>query len=267
MKASVLSKTHDEQHNAAHLFGESLYATNGVDGIRTCDTDFNFGCYHGFFTQAVSGEGLSLVSALDAACQTSERPSACQHGIGHGIMEYVGHSNLPRALEACSLTHQPDPIAGCTSGVFMDYNIRLIVEGNTFSVSTRPLGDPELPFAPCTEVKDKFKKSCYHELPQWWYQVYAGNVKRIGELCERIENQTYRAICFSGVGNIVGSVANYETAHVKELCALMPTHAVSSCISNAAWSFSANIDSKDDARELCENVISEEERDDCLKHI
>lgn len=267
MKKSVLKKTHDEQHNAAHLFGESLYAVEGVNGIRICDTDFNFGCYHGFFTKAVSGEGLSSVGALDAACQTSERPSACQHGIGHGIMEYVGHSNLSRALEACSLAYQPDPIAGCTSGVFMDYNIRLTVEGNTFSVSARPLGNPELPYAPCTDVEDRFKKSCYHELPQWWYQVYQGDIQNIGALCERIEDKNYRAICFGGVGNIVGSVANYETALVKELCALMPKHAVTSCITHAAWSFSANIDAHGDAKELCENVVSEEEKIECLKHI
>lgn len=267
MKESFVKKTPDEQHNAAHLFGESLYVVGGIEGIRTCDTDFNFGCYHGFFTQAVSGEGLSSISALDAVCQSSERPSACQHGIGHGIMEYLGHSNLSDALQACSFTYQPDPIAGCVSGVFMDYNIRLTIEGDAFSVAARPLEDPDSPYTPCTEVNDEFKRSCYHELPQWWYQVYAGDMRHIGVLCERIEEKVYRNSCFSGAGNIVGSVADYNVSRVLEICAQMPKVAVSSCIMYAAWSFSDNIGAQEDAKRLCENAGSEEQVSYCLEHI
>ncbi|MBX9765214.1 hypothetical protein K2X83_01075 [Patescibacteria group bacterium] len=260
-------KSHpDTQHNLAHIFGESLYTYRGAYGISICDPDFNFGCYHGFFTAAVKREGFELISQLDAVCQTSSRPSACQHGLGHGIMEYVGHGNLTKALEACSRTYQPDPVAGCTSGVFMDYNIPLHVEGDTFTLSPRPLGNPPRPFSPCTDVDSKFRSSCYHELPQWWNQVYEGDVQNIGALCESVEPPEYARQCFHGIGNLVGSIAGYDVQKTQGLCALLPENAQDTCFVAAASSFSANIGDREGATHLCGSV-SLSAREVCLKNL
>lgn len=146
----------DAQHSASHLFGESLFHSLGLPGISVCDSDFSFGCYHGFFTKAVSEQGLVVVSDLDVACTAvtdAQSISACQHGIGHGILEYVGPLHLSRALEACTNTHQSNPLVGCTSGVFMEYNVPLSVsENGVFSTTARPLENPNEPYHPCTEV-------------------------------------------------------------------------------------------------------------------
>lgn len=265
MKRAYASKSPDMQHNMSHLFGESLYAALKGEGIGTCDPTFNFGCYHGFFTAAVKNEGIGSVSALDRVCQASLRPNVCQHGLGHGILEYLGHTNLSSALEKCSLTYQPDPIAGCTSGVFMEYNVPLTTEGDSFSVSARPLGSPEKPYGPCTDVAEKFRGSCYHELAQWWNQVYRRDFERMGVLCAAVP-QEYNDVCFAGIGNVAGPSANYNTEHAAGICRLMPDAARDICLENAAWAFSSNVGDRAGGAQLCSQV-SLENRERCIANL
>ncbi len=256
----------EREHNAAHLFGESLFGVLGLQGISVCDSEFNFGCYHGFFSVSVKQEGLSIVPNLDTECKSSLRSSACQHGLGHGILEFLGHKNIHKALETCRLTDQPDPIAGCTSGVFMEYNVPLILNGTNYTVSPRPLGDPEEPYALCAEVAERFRGSCFHELAQWWNQVYKGNFERMGSLCGAVQDDLNRYQCFSGIGNIAGSAAAYDSEGAIALCKKMPTFGLNACLENAAWSFSANVQDKVGALAVCEEV-SLERRPFCARSI
>ena len=256
----------DVQHNVAHVFGKSLYEVSGVAGLRVCDDSFSFGCYHGFFTPAVASEGLDVVTELNTACLSSAQPSACRHGIGHGILEYLGHSRLTDALLACKKTDQPDPLAGCTSGVFMEYNVPLSVrEDGTFALQTRPLLNPEEPYHPCTEVSPEFRVSCYHELPQWWMQVYMADFKTMGAQCADAPGESFISACFAGLGNIVASFAKYDPEKSAELCALMPSETWRRvCILNAAWSFETDARSRERAGSLCEYLPSSE-RQTCLR--
>lgn len=262
-KRFVQQKDLDAQHNAAHIFGESLYETHEREGVATCDSELNFGCYHGFFTAAVKTEGLAIVTALDDVCQSSLVPSACQHGLGHGILEYLGHKKLTEALLVCGQTTQPDPIAGCTSGVFMEYNVPLIIEGDTYSTAARPLGNPEQPYGPCMDVDEVYRTSCFHELPQWWHQVYNGSYERMGELCDAVSDPKQRRSCFAGVGNITGNVANYDVNEAIQLCMKVPKRGRDTCLISAAWSFTIGVESIKDVSGMCE-AVSESLRETCI---
>ncbi len=233
LKSSAIVNESSVQHTTAHIFGESLYAEKGKNGVSVCDSEFDFGCYHGFFTAAVKKEGLSVVLPLDVVCQTTVEPSACQHGLGHGILEYMGHKKLDEALLICTRTNQPDPVAGCTSGVFMEYNVPLMKSDFGYEVVARPLGKD--PFVPCTDVAERFKTSCYHELGQWWYQVYSGQFERMGILCDSVKPEEERRTCFLGIGKTIGPAAGYEREETIEICNKMPESARDTCFSGAAW--------------------------------
>ncbi len=253
------------RHTAAHLFGESLYSSQKLEGVRTCDAEMNFGCYHGFFTKAVTNEGLDVISLLDNECGATSRASACQHGIGHGILEYIGHTRLTEALAACAHTNQPNPLAGCTSGVFMEYNVPAVTdERGVASVEARPLIDPEDPYAPCFSIDPGVAASCFHELPQWWKQVYHGDFKRMSGFCARIPDLTDREACFSGIGKIVGSSTNYSVEDTKKLCATLGgREEESTCLLEAAGSFVADAGDYSGAALLCASV-SPERQGSCL---
>jgi len=246
------------QHTVAHIFGETLFEIVGNEGISYCDSSFSFGCYHGFFTRSVSSEGLTIITALDEGCGTivGGNQSACRHGIGHGILEYLGTDHLTEALAVCLKTTQPDPVAGCTSGVFMEYNVPLITnDQGEFIASPRSLGSD--PYTPCGDVETQFKASCYFELPQWWEQVYNQDVRTIGRLCSQIPEKDYVRQCFVGYGRIVAPSAEYNPKITRSRCEEIESREGSYlCRASAAWSIALNGGGYNDARQVCEESVA-----------
>jgi len=224
-----------------------------------CDEGYNYGCFHGLVTAAIRTDGLATVSPLDASCAEigARGATVCQHGIGHGILEYLGHANLRDALEACARTNQPDPLAGCTGGVFMEYNVPLALgDDGRYVVAPRPLADPGNPYAPCdTLAGTRFEQGCYQELAQWWHQVYPEDYARFGDFCTALADPKNRNACVNGIGKIIPSAAGYDVARAQELCESVGTgDAYLSCIVQASWSFESNTGSHAEAKELCSSL-------------
>ena len=248
------------QHSMSHIFGELLYEKDGVEGVTVCDSTFAFGCFHGFFTAAISDVGLEIIPSLDDACGWS---TECQHGIGHGAMEYMRH-DLEGALSACDLTNQPDPLAGCTSGVFMEYNVPLIVSESETGVIPRILNKGK-PYEPCDIIPERFRNSCYHELGQWWNQVYEKDYTLMGQLCSNVQNDIYRISCFSGIGQITPDSTNYNLELSIELCEKMPTEeGVFRCKAATSWSFKDSPSQSFKGVSVCEG-LEEDEKKHCLQ--
>lgn len=266
MKKIYASYTPDEQHALSHIFGEELYSTEGLEGVRICDSMYNFGCYHGFLTKAVGERGVSVVPILDKECMKEmSEASSCQHGLGHGLMEFYGKNHLTDALNACAMsTTQPDPVAGCTSGVFMEYNVPLSETGVKGIRTSQPRSlDTKNVYAPCDTVPLQFRESCYHQLPQWWYQVLERDIARMGVLCRAIIIPVLQDRCIQGIGNIAASSADYDVLKTKELCDTLPDQkARYTCIVVASWTFKTNLNDSDKAHALCE-LLPENVRSKC----
>lgn len=226
------------QHLGAHIFGETLYEQVGLDGITICDETFTFGCYHSFFAKALGENGPLVIKAMDQACveKFGADGSACQHGIGHGLMEYYGHDNLKSALEKCLETTQPHELFGCTGGVFMEYNVPMTLSNNYLSTTPRQV-DGKNPSSPCQSLDDKFKQSCYYELGQWWDKVYKSDISKIGSLCQSTPIE-FQSSCFLGIGNFVGPSSNFDAEISRQLCEKLPTkESQFMCKIRASWTF------------------------------
>lgn len=247
------------QHNMAHILGEELLASEGIEGIQYCDPRFAFGCYHGFFTNAVSKEGLESVAFLDTACGAVKTgtPGSCRHGIGHGLVEYFGADQLEKALELCKKTTQPNPLAGCMSGVFMEYNIplRYTDDGSNFFVEPRSF-DAVHPYAPCPDVSEEFRASCYHELPQYWARIFDNNWRTLGLLCLD-EAEVYQDECFHGMGNVIAPSAQYDPEQARDLCNEIPHDKGSYiCRVAAAWSVTLDGAGVEASRIICPESVA-----------
>ncbi|MDP2735120.1 MAG: hypothetical protein Q8P12_02850 [bacterium] len=245
------------QHLNAHLFGELLYRKLGIEGIAVCDATFAFGCYHSFFGQALAEHGMAAVEQLDRACidKFGEYGTGCQHGIGHGLLEYFGHRQLIAALEGCTFTTQVQKLFGCTSGVFMEYNVPIIITPEFARTEVREL-DGEGPYAPCaTIVPEGFRESCYYEMAQWWDKVYLGDYAKIGELCQGIALLKEQEPCYLGTGNVAAPSSDYDVASTIEKCEAMPTsEGEFLCRAGASWSFFAVPERRELAPLLCEGL-------------
>lgn len=221
---SVEALTVSEGHTRAHAFGGALYEVEGLQGLSVCDAQFSYGCFHEFLGRAIAEHGLSVVSELNEGCIKAlvTSPLSCQHGIGHGIMGYLGYTfgDLERALAVCKDLPHNDPIGGCYGGVFMEYNMRTMLgeEGRA-----RAVGDDDLQF-PCDRLTEPYTNACYFWQPQWWHQVLKENdpdesyvYAKMGGLCASAPHSATRA-CYEGVGNNVPPDADFDAARVRALC-------------------------------------------------
>ncbi len=260
LKKTYAGESFSTRHNAAHIFGESLYVVGGISAVAVCDADFNFGCFHGFMTRAISSAGLSIIPQLDTVCGSTNATTTCQHGLGHGILEYMGHEHLTQALEACSITRKLDPIAGCTSGIFMEYNVPLTsAPDGSFSTATRPLKDAAHSYDPCPSLSEEFRQSCYYALPQWWEQIYSNDFSIIGPLCVAVTNEKERTACLLGLGSVIGPQVEFDVQKAITLCDMTrEPHARSTCLVSVAGTFSIEAHDTVGARAVCAETLSQD---------
>lgn len=254
-----------DTHAQAHAFGEALYESEGLEGLRVCDASFEFGCYHSFFGLAVNAEGIGALPKFDEACKSKYgNDLPCQHGIGHGILVYTDYDNLQDALELCE-TISSLPTGGCSSGVFMEYNFHTMesVRGGDY------LREPtENLYEPCDTLPQRFQASCYFEQVQWWQAVFKDDFARIGELCAALPAQSaeYTA-CYNGVGNYIAASAAFDYDRMVALCGAMPgADAQGLCHEGASWLVRAVEGKEALAPKLCE-ALEEPYQSQCLQKL
>ena len=251
-------------HSLAHAFGEALYEVEGIEGLRYCDSSFEFGCYHSFFGVAVNAEGIETLPRFDDACRDKfgDKNLPCQHGIGHGLLVYTDYDNLIKALELCETISQL-PTGGCSSGVFMEYNFHTMDDSSDF---IREAG--ENLYEPCDTLPQRFQASCYFEQVQWWQSVVQRDYKRIGELCAKLPQNSaeYRA-CYNGSGNYIAADAKFDVDQIIAWCALMPNdESRGLCHEGASWLVRGEKDGETVAAQLCE-VLQEPYKAQCFQKL
>jgi len=256
-KAETVQLIPGKQHTLAHLFGELLYENMDIEGVAICDQSFDFGCYHSFFGTAVEASGLEVLPLFDEACQ--ERWGGaylpCQHGIGHGILVFVKGENLLDALDLCG-TLSWQPIGGCSSGVFMEYNFRTMETALSGKSYVRLIGEEGDAHAPCSSLPSRLQPSCYFEMSQWWEKLYGGDYEKIGMLCSEIEDARLKKVCFQGAGNYAAPFAQFDVRGIRELCDTMPGEGKVFCREGASWILLGKGEPKEKVRELCAGLPS-----------
>jgi len=251
----------DRKHFAAHVMGELLYTEGGVDNLVVCDATFDFGCYHGFFGRAISESGIEGIEKLDAVCVEAFGPlgTGCQHGMGHGIMEYVGKNDVTSALALCARTTQLVPLLGCTSGVFMEYNTPLANTSDGQLPSERVF-DPKNPHTPCPSVTEEYKASCYYELGQWIDRPLRGDSNSMQEVCSSLDASD-RKHCYLGIGAKIAHTEKYDPDRAKKRCASFALDDETACRAGVSWSYYSLPEQREKAQGACmfpEETRSEE---------
>ncbi len=239
----------DRTHFAAHVFGEVLFGHLGTNGIIVCDSSFGFGCYHGFSARAISIGGTETIRELDSICVDIYGPlgTGCQHGIGHGILEYTGYQDIGKALALCTLTTQLVPLLGCTSGIFMELKTPSSETENPERLQALQRFDPAHPYDPCPSVPGEYQASCYYEIGKW-FRTQA--TMEYQQLCENLLGSA-RHHCFLGIGSASVYSKNYSVAETLAECAQFANDDEFSCKAGASWAFVSTPEYKQEARRLC----------------
>ncbi len=245
-----------QQHYIAHVFGIALYDKQGFSGISVCDEAFNFGCYHSFIGEVITDQGLAVIPELDSVCKQKfgEGDMICEHGIGHGLVGYLGYDreNLLKALAVCDTISDINEIGGCKNGVFMEYNRQTLVDPSGSMDSGRRLGDSD-PQEPCRSLPEKYLPACYNEQPHWWKNVFQRDFHKVGELCRQAPTSKLGDICIRSLGYSLGVNFNYDFSGIITACNAMPNQADRIlCKAEAATSFPATLSQK--KLQLCRDL-------------
>lgn len=264
-KGKYSHKYPQDIHYIAHIFGTSLFEIEGVGGIRICDEDFAYGCYHGVIVSALEKNGLDKVNLLNEECvkRGGNFETGCRHGIGHGLLEFLGDSKLNEALKICSVLQSPTQL-GCTQGVFMEFNRPGAMSANQF-LGLRKLENETQLFYPCDSVDRAFQISCYYEQSQWWLGVYK-DYKKVGWLCESLNGIEIRRSCFLGIGVNAAQATGYSVAETIRACLLLPNKkSQRDCRLGAGWVFKVNPKYNYLSRKLCDG-LNELEKRSCFEN-
>lgn len=223
------------RHLSAHIIGEKIFESEGVSGIRFCDASFSFGCYHGFFGHVFAREGVESITELDAVCVRAFGllGTGCQHGIGHGVLEYVGYQNISKALAFCEKTTKSAPLLGCVSGVFMEYNMPLVGISDALVPENRTFSE-ETADEPCRLVADSYKKSCYFELGGWLQSALYNDDVYVGEVCRSFSPE-WRPLCFQGFGAMIPQREGYDAERSVAVCDTFGGEDALFCRAGVAW--------------------------------
>lgn len=217
-------------HSLAHTFGAALYKTGGVEEFSLCPDVFLYGCYHDFVGVAVSEHGFDVLEDLAADCEMipGHTPFPCKHGLGHGILGYLGYtpSALNEALAVCTKLDPYDVWSGCADGVFMEYNLREMVALENDSqgrFDPRQISD-ENRLTPCVSIDARYRASCVFELPLWWVHARSDlrtlreRLVSVSHYCSDAALGAHSRICFEGLGYFAAAFADLSPDNALPLC-------------------------------------------------
>ena len=212
------------RHSYAHSFGAALYVTEGPSGFPVCRDLFEYGCAHGFMVRALQMEGEGAVGRLADACRKQPYVSMCMHGIGHGLVSYVGYDlpSFEHSVSICRDIVHDTTTSGCMGGATMEYGLKTMSFG---LLSVAPVTEATK-YEPCAKTGRDAKPACYFWLTGWWYSSLVTNEKlspkdavaKIGKFCELLPEQEYSGECFGGIGDNVAMAADYDAKKAIEFC-------------------------------------------------
>lgn len=257
-----------DQHGLAHAFGDALYKKAGLPGIAVCDAQFSYGCYHQFIGDAIASEGLGVVDQINAICGTIDNGVPCKHGIGHGLVGYLGYqpTDLKKAIAECAHVGALDSPQGCYGGAFMEYSMRTLAASDA-----RP--ETSDMYAPCDEYSGAASRSCYLYQPQWWWVEHFSvltdpvpvSFAKMGAWCAAIKNSADRGSCYEGIGEMVPPNASYRSDDAIKLCDLYSGEGRTRCLDGTAVVFEGT-ERHTEAAAVC-GALSGGDADACVAHM
>ncbi|MBI2108574.1 MAG: hypothetical protein HYT93_00130 [Parcubacteria group bacterium] len=262
-----------EQHAAAHIVGEAIYKKQSYSGIVFCDYVIgDAGCVHELMTLAILENGLNIIPSINKEClnlPSNKRTASCQHGVGHGILFYLGYDykSLLKGLEQCSLITAPylresvRYVEGCVGGVLMEYN-----SNPSLNKSQKPrVFALDSVYVPCTSLGEEMRSVCYFWQTQWWnanlkdYNTI-GKYKKMGELCTVIVNANEKTWCFRGIAHAMIPDTKWIVKKALHFCNSITLDAGrQECQAYAAFLF------KDEGLESVCNFVNDEEKKECVE--
>lgn len=247
-------------HEFAHIVGNYAYEKFGLDGIKICDWNFGFGCFHGVTEKMLLSEGLSNLKFIEEKCidifppDKSQDYASCIHGTGHGVFDFVG-GDIKKALLNCDTISETNR-KHCYDGVFM--------ENSSGGLGTFSKDDP---WKLCNALDERYQIICAKYQSQIFFINFGlSDLVTVGESCALGESPELQEECFKGVGNHIADSYMGKSKQIIEGCNKMPSlEGREICINGGAvgTAFQRYLGFDNYINELC-NSLTKPRRLSCL---
>lgn len=214
-------------HDIAHYIGAAIYDEKGLDGLKSCDTSFAFGCYHGLLEEMIVEKGINNLPEAVRVCQDLPFSTqiTCYHGIGHGVLSHFKY-NLSPSLTECDDLFSSNFQHYCYTGVFMENSLA----GYKRTTLTNPLW-------PCNSVDDKYKEACfgYQMIPL--SNLYSNDPVKIAQVCQKADKEEYIQSCIRGLAEMVTQQNISRPDQIVKICQSLDGNYSYNCQIDAAEEF------------------------------
>lgn len=227
-------------HVLAHELGEKVVAEdppawldaismNPRDGL--CSNGFIHGVVGGRFrAEVLDGATIdSLIPDFSRACEARMNwhpsdldRSICYHGMGH-LYDFITDADIPRAIDICSKTANPQFLRMCIEGVYMQ--IYQPLEPDDFELLKR------MPTVPTKETvrafcagfeNDTYEGACLRESwPFFAREIRAGT--GVGTFCLGQPNSDEEKKCYETTTAIIGRMSLGDSAASLRACESVPS--------------------------------------------
>ncbi len=230
-----------DDHEFAHEIGRTTAKTFGVnpDSFFLCDTDFDYGCQHGFFEYTL-GKTNTTTQAIALICDVINESYPvqfkyrCYHGAGHGIMMARAY-DLNATLQICDQLQTDLAIDGCWQGALMENTNAIMTQQarKEYYSNTDPL-------IPCTQLQEKYRNECFYNQAPWLIRFNNYDVRNASLNCLNASPE-YISICERGLALTLASpkwqvlvLKNWEENKFIEntwtVCQQFPENQTQECI-------------------------------------
>lgn len=224
-----------QSHLLNHTVGDFLYDSIGDSGLAECKDYFLSSCYHGFLIKFIAKNGIERLNDVMNECWESGYATAiqCGHGIGHGLLAYVGYKNLPDALILCDKVAEISkdfPLYNCHDGVFMENNWAIHEDGTPSDDRWINLDDPVYP---CNDqqILEKYRKACWSNQPQMMFKdIFHGDIRKVSSECLKLPEGEYQFTCFDSLARQIHPLTKNSVNETFRLCNLVSSEWIDECI-------------------------------------
>lgn len=252
-------------HEFSHIIGNTLYRKFGLNGIKTCDTSFAFGCMHGVTEAMLLKEGVEKIKSIEEQCifffppNETQDYTGCIHGMGHGLYSFQG-GDLKEALADCDIISEPYR-QYCYDGVFME---------NSFTPEGR-MFDNKNPWKFCSDLNERYHRNCARYQSQVFLGALGGlsQIETVGKNCSLGPSTLTQETCYESLGYYTAQTHLGKVSDIWKSCEGMPNKkGVEICVTGAAKEtiFQKYTDWENGANELCKK-LGEPGKGECLDNI
>lgn len=216
-------------HDFAHVIGIVANDTKAMEGLKVCDTAYNYGCYHGFIEAFFAANTVDKVTMIESSCIAlgPVHAPSCLHGIGHGVLVNRSY-NLDQALSDCSTYLQQSSQIYCFDGTFMER-----ITGSMLKADRKAQVTQQNLNEPCMRVDYIFKNQCWRNQVSVWNSFYKGDSKKVGVHCAAIESE-FQKTCFESIGLSTVMSTPEDSKIIASRCRIAPQDQISEdCLSGA----------------------------------